>query len=154
MEKVTSTFLFYSCLWKPLTVFGLMFLDYGHLVWHALIIYVQSSTVAFIAAILKDARTRSGPVATRFTSSSIKEHKKVKEQERKMSIEDQKLTKKFHEVCCAVSDLSQMCSIPDESLIFCRRSSLCPKSTISRSVEHRQIEGPKLRRRSNWRWAK
>lgn len=142
-------------LWKPLSVLGLMFLDFGHLVWYALIIYVKaSSSVAFIAAILKAARTRSGPVATRFTSSSIKEHKKVKELERKMSIEDQKLRKKFDEVCCAVSDLSLVCSIPDESLIFCRRSSLSPKSTISRSVEHRQIEGPKLRRRSSWRWAK
>ena len=110
--------------------------------------YVKSSTVAFIAAILKAAHTRSGPVATRFTSSSIREHKKVKELERKMSIEDQKLRRKFDEVCCAVIDLSQVCLIPDESFLFCRKSSLSPKSMISRSVEHRQIEGPKLRRRS------
>ena len=54
--------------------------------------------ISRFAAVLQTARKRSDPVAIHFSSSCIKEHKKAKELERKMSIEDQKLRKKFDEV--------------------------------------------------------
>ena len=112
--------------------------------------------IIFTAAILKAARSRSGPVATRFTSSCIKEHKKVKDLERKMSIEDQKLKKKFDEVSSADRKVRMcpMCSLADVCLLtFYRRSSLSPRNMISRSAKH-QIDELKLRMRSSLSWGR
>lgn len=73
-----------------------------------------------------------------------------------MSIEDQKLRKKFDEVSSAdrMVLMSPMCSLPDVCLlIFYRRSSLSPRNMISRSAKY-QIDELKLRMRSSLGWGR